>query len=188
VVETLTVAGVIAVALFALLMLSRPRKVMAGEMTEPMNLERNRAKSEANMAAAETQVLTEADAGEAAVLVGHFRDLPTDEQPLVTPVRRHTGHRRPVRWQRVAARRRVVRGFATDPLGAAIPGRHRRAEPVEHMSMALAWFTTPAIEASRFPELPAEPEPLPPLDFTGEFHRSDLFALLAAADEVGAQR
>jgi hypothetical protein len=173
-VTTLTVAGLIAVALFALLLLTRPRKVMAGEMEAPMDLERGRAKSEAAM----TAPLSEADATAAAPLVAFVEEIGTDELPIVIPVRRRKGYRKPVRWQIVAARRRVLYGFGADPLAAAIPGRHRVEEPVLFDDQTLRWFSL----ALPFPELPAEPVALPPLDFTGEFRRSDLIKMLEGAD------
>lgn len=179
--ETLTVAGLLAVALFALLMLTRPRKTMAGDMDAPINVERGRSRSEAEMAAVDTQVLTEADAGEAAALVTHFRELATDEQPLVQLVRRRAAYRGPVRWQRVAARRRELRGFTGDPLAAAIPGRHRVEEPVMFGESVERWFAPQLAAAPAYPQLPAPPEEWSLGGFTDQWTTADVARMVAEA-------
>jgi len=164
--ETLIAAGILVLLGFGFLL--RPRKVLAGDMDAPMHLERSRAKSEAEMAAAETDVLPEAEAGEAAALVGHFRELATDEQPIVPTVRKRHVYRGPTARQLEVMRRRLlapIREFQADPLAAPIPDLHLTAEPVLFGAAVEDWFSgsVPFIAPA------GEPKPLPALDFTGEW-------------------
>jgi hypothetical protein len=136
----------------------------------PRNVERGTAASEAAARAPAHSPLSEADAVAVAELHEYYQEIGTTEIPVVQRVRRRHGYRKQSRKQRQALRRRALDGFATDPLAAAIPGRHRVEEPVMFAASVERWFAPQLyISASAFPEPPAEPEALPPLDFTGEW-------------------
>lgn len=189
--ETLWAVGILVLLGFGWLM-TRPRKVQAGDMDAPMNLERGRRQSEAEMAAAETDVLPEAEAGEAAALVGHFRELATDEHPIVPTVRRHHVYRDPSPQQIDRMRQRMfapVRRFEADPLAAPIPDALVAvAAPVLFGDAVEEWFAPPVEPMSvAFPELPAEPEPWQLGGFTAEWSTGELAKLIDAA-KAGAKR
>lgn len=130
----------------------RPRKVMAGDMDAPMNVERSRARS-GGVVPIE---ITEADVAEAAPLVAFVEEIGTDELPIVHQVRRRRTIRRPSRRQLRAARLRAARAFAADPFAAVVPDWRRLAAPVDFEEQAGRWFA-PAVESRTFPERPAEP-------------------------------
>lgn len=108
----------------------------------------------------------------------------TAELPIVHVVHRRHTHRRPVRWQRVAARRRTLRGFHADPLAAPVPAQHRVEEPVLFGAWLEDWFRRPAAlgpASTPFPEPPAEPEPWDLESFTQGWTRDDIARMVADA-------
>ncbi|GAA0738520.1 hypothetical protein Drose_04480 [Dactylosporangium roseum] len=114
--------AVLGAGVLAYLLVMARRKTLAGEMDVPLNVERGRARSEAEMAAAETDVLSESDSGEVARLASFIEEIRTDEHPIVHRVRRRVVRRDIGR--RVAARQRLDshrRAFESDPLGVDLP-------------------------------------------------------------------
>jgi hypothetical protein len=187
--ESLIVAGFLALVFGAVVTADAlRRKGDEKDPEQPTFVERDRAKSEANMAAP----VTEADEADAAPLVAYVVEIGTDELPLVhPPVRRHRVDKPPSRQQLAVMRNRALapaRAFDADPLGAPIPGRHRLASPVDFGEQAERWFT-PAVEAPprTFPDLPAEPAEWALGGFTAEWTKADVERMVAEA-KAGADR
>jgi hypothetical protein len=169
------------------LLLHKPRTIIAGDMDAPMNVERERAKSEAAMAAP----VSEADLAEAAPLVAYVEEIGTNELPIVRPaVRRRRVDKPPSARQQAAIRARAlapVHAFAADPLAAPIPGQHRAEEPALFAAEAERWFAPSLDEAPRlFPDLPAEPPAWHLESFTQGWTKADVDRMVAKA-KAGAR-
>jgi hypothetical protein len=139
----------------AALVLLRPRKTLAGDMDAPMDVERHRAKSEAEMAAP----VTEADEEAAAPLVAYVEAVGTNEFPNLA--------------------------FDADPLGAPIPEGHLVAEPEFFTAVTADWLSVFSWHpASRVPLASvqvAEPEPVEIEGFTQSWTRADVERMVAKA-------
>jgi hypothetical protein len=186
-------------------LVSRPRKELAGDMDAPVNVERGHARTFAEMSAAGSTPMSTEDEEEVAAFDALATAIRTDEHPFVYKVHR-VRHRRPLGPRLAAAERNRRReqaaleartaafdAFSADPLGAEIPATHDVAVPVEFTCAALRLLAPRAIESARapFPELPAEPDALPPLDFTGSWNgsaRRELRELFAAEAKAKASR
>jgi hypothetical protein len=160
-------------------LLVKPRTIIAGDMDAPMNVERERAKSEAAMAAP----VSDADEEAAAALVAYVVEIGTDELPLVQPaVRRRRVDKPPSPRQQAAIRARAlapVRAFAADPLAAPIPGQHRAEEPRLFDAEAERWFAPALAATPTFPDLPAEPPAWHLESFTQGWTKADVARMVA---------
>jgi hypothetical protein len=155
-------AAAILVLLGGVYVLTRPRKTMAGDMDAPMDLERNRARSEAEMAAP----VSDADEEAAAPLVAYVEEIGTGEFPTLA--------------------------FAADPLGAPIPDGHLVEEEAFFHDLfadkisAFTWAATPGTTVALSSVQVVEPAPIDLESFTGSWTRAE-FAALAARAETKAE-
>lgn len=185
----LVYAALMLIAVGGWLLTRHPRRTLAGDMDAPMNVERERAKSEAEMAAP----VSDADEEAAAPLVAYVVEIGTDELPIVRPpVRRRRVDKPPSLRQLAAIGARAAapaRAFAADPLAAPIPGQHRAEEPLLFESEAERWFA-PALEAAprAFPDLPAEPKEWALEGPTGVFPKDWIAQVMAAAEQKASAR
>jgi hypothetical protein len=155
---------------------------------QPVFVERDRAKSEAQMAAP----VSDADEEAAAPLVAYVVEIGTDELPIVhPPVRRRRVDKPPSPRQQAAMRARAlapVRAFDADPLGAPIPGQHRAEEPALFEAEAERWFAPALAAAPAFPDLPAEPPSFDLEGPTGVFPKDWIAQVMAAAEQKASAR
>lgn len=128
-----------------LLVLAR-RKTLAGDMDTPMDLERHRARSVAEVAAAETDVLSDAEAADVAEFAGFTEKIRSDEYPIVHKVRRRYVRRDLGRRLAVQERHRKAYSAAwskfleADPLTAPLPVVHKPAPVLSSMpALEPAW-------------------------------------------------
>lgn len=149
-------AGVVAYVL-----VGARRKTFTGDMDVPMNVERQRARSEADMAAAETDVLTEEEAAAVAEFTGFVEEVRSDEYPIVHRVRRRYVRRDLGRRLAVQERHRKAYAeawsefLADDPLTAPLPLVHKPAPVLSSVPKTLpTWdlesFTQDVWKASDF--------------------------------------
>jgi hypothetical protein len=165
---------------------TRPRgDIVAPDLDAPFNFERGRRRSEAAMAApAHDDTLTQPDRTHVEQVHAVTDEMRTGELPLVAqfpPPRRHHIYREPSQPQIERMRRRMqqpILAFEADPLAAPIPEMHHVEAPVMFGAQAAEWFS------STVPFVPPthEPDPMPALDFTGEYRRDDLFAMLGRGE------
>lgn len=149
------VVGVVAVIVAACLMF-RPRKTLAGDMDAPINVEKQRARSEAAMAAP----VSEADAEAAAPLVAFVEKISTDEFPDLA--------------------------FDVDPLTAPLPAAHEQEDAALFNGVvAAAWFsqawpTGPSVPFSSVQVVePGPPEPFALEGPTGVFSKDWIEQVMA---------
>lgn len=150
-------AAAILVLLGGVYVLTRPRKTMAGDMDAPMDLERNRARSEAEMAAP----VSDADEEAAAPLVAYVEEIGTGEFPSLA--------------------------FDADPLGAPIPDGHLvEAEAFFHdlfadKISAFTWVAADRTTVALSSVQVVEPPPLDLDSFTQSWTRADIVRMVAKA-------
>lgn len=145
-----------ALVFFGVVVLRRPRKTLAGDMDTPMDVERQRAKSEAQMAAP----VSEADEEAAAPYVAYVEEIGTEEFPTLA--------------------------FDADPLGAPIPEGHLVAEPEFFTAVTADWLSVFSWTApSRVPLVSvqvAEPEAVEIEGPTGVFSKDWIDAVMAGGN------
>lgn len=157
----ITAGGLI---IFAAIVLLRPRKTLAGEMDAPINIERERAKSEAAMAAP----VSAADEQDAAPYVAYVEEIGTGEFPNLA--------------------------FEVDPLGAPIPDGYQTPELVFFQDTTASWLSAFSWTAAAEPPVPlasvqvAEPEPFEVMGFTQTWITAADVQRMAAEAKAGADR
>ncbi len=137
--------------------LVKPRKVLAGEMDAPIDIERQRAKSEAAMAAP----ITEEDEEEAAPLVAYVEEIGSGEFPSLA--------------------------FDADPLGERIPDGYVMEEEAffHHLAAtrlsAFTWAAAPGTTVALSSVQVVEPAPLELESFTASWTAVEVARMVAKA-------
>ncbi len=155
--KLLFAAVVLGAGVLAYLLVLARRKTFAGDMAAPMDLEKARAGSEAEM----TAPISKADAAAAAPLIAFVKEIGTGEQ-------------------------RLVSAFDADPLSAPIPEGRHVAEPALFNHVTAEWLSlfTWSPRAAALPissvHVP-EPEPLELESFSVEWTTGDIARMVAEA-------
>lgn len=148
--------AVLGAGLLAYVLVMARRRTMTGDMEAPMDLERHRAKSEAEMAAP----VSEADDEDAAELVAYVEKIGTGELPLVV-------------------------AFDADPLGAPIPEDRYITEPEHFNDVTAHWLSlftwSPSSTVPLTSVQVSEPPPFELESFTQGWTTADVERMVAEA-------